>query len=102
MDMQSRLDLAVFRCAGAELAEGAVAQGDRFAPPFAAIFHKKILCGMGPTASGKTDLAIALRRHLPVELISVDSAMVYRDGYRHRRRTPRRTGDGAASPDRHL
>lgn len=33
---------------------------------------------MGPTASGKTDLAIALRQHLPVELISVDSAMVYR------------------------
>ena len=33
---------------------------------------------MGPTASGKTDLAIALRRHLPVELVSVDSAMVYR------------------------
>ena len=33
---------------------------------------------MGPTASGKTDLAVALRRHLPVELISVDSAMVYR------------------------
>jgi tRNA dimethylallyltransferase len=33
---------------------------------------------MGPTASGKTDLAIALRRALPVELVSVDSAMVYR------------------------
>lgn len=33
---------------------------------------------MGPTASGKTDLAIALHEHLPVELISVDSAMVYR------------------------
>ncbi len=33
---------------------------------------------MGPTASGKTELAIALREHLPVELISVDSAMVYR------------------------
>ena len=33
---------------------------------------------MGPTASGKTGLAIALRRHLPVELISVDSAMIYR------------------------
>lgn len=33
---------------------------------------------MGPTASGKTDLAIALRRRLPVEIISVDSAMVYR------------------------
>jgi tRNA dimethylallyltransferase len=33
---------------------------------------------MGPTASGKTDLAIALRTHLPVDLISVDSAQVYR------------------------
>lgn len=33
---------------------------------------------MGPTASGKTDLAIALRGVLPVELISVDSALVYR------------------------
>lgn len=33
---------------------------------------------MGPTASGKTDLAMAIRQHLPVELISVDSAMVYR------------------------
>ncbi len=33
---------------------------------------------MGPTASGKTDLAMALYDHLPVELISVDSALVYR------------------------
>lgn len=33
---------------------------------------------IGPTASGKTDLAMALRDHLPVELISVDSALVYR------------------------
>lgn len=33
---------------------------------------------MGPTASGKTDLAIELRKFLPVELISVDSALVYR------------------------
>ncbi len=33
---------------------------------------------MGPTASGKTDLAIALGERLPVTLISVDSAMVYR------------------------
>lgn len=33
---------------------------------------------MGPTASGKTDLAIALRRILPVEIISVDSALIYR------------------------
>ncbi|MDO6500831.1 tRNA (adenosine(37)-N6)-dimethylallyltransferase MiaA [Photobacterium sanguinicancri] len=34
---------------------------------------------MGPTASGKTDLAIRLREQLPVELISVDSALIYRD-----------------------
>ncbi|WGL15084.1 tRNA (adenosine(37)-N6)-dimethylallyltransferase MiaA [Microbulbifer bruguierae] len=33
---------------------------------------------MGPTASGKTDLAMAISDHLPVELISVDSALVYR------------------------
>lgn len=33
---------------------------------------------MGPTAAGKTELAIALRQHLPVELISVDSTLVYR------------------------
>ncbi len=33
---------------------------------------------MGPTASGKTDLAIRLRQQLPVELISVDSALIYR------------------------
>ena len=33
---------------------------------------------MGPTASGKTDLAVALRKHLPIELISVDSSQVYR------------------------
>ncbi|KUJ83155.1 MULTISPECIES: tRNA (adenosine(37)-N6)-dimethylallyltransferase MiaA [Microbulbifer] len=33
---------------------------------------------MGPTASGKTDLAMALADRLPVELVSVDSALVYR------------------------
>lgn len=33
---------------------------------------------MGPTASGKTDLAIRLRQQLPVEVISVDSALIYR------------------------
>lgn len=33
---------------------------------------------MGPTASGKTDLALAIARQLPVEIISVDSALVYR------------------------
>lgn len=34
---------------------------------------------MGPTASGKTGAAVALISKLPVELISVDSALVYRD-----------------------
>jgi len=34
---------------------------------------------MGPTASGKTDLAIELVKHYPFEIISVDSALVYKD-----------------------
>ncbi len=38
----------------------------------------KAICLMGPTASGKTDLAIYLTEHFPVDIISVDSAMVYR------------------------
>jgi tRNA dimethylallyltransferase len=33
---------------------------------------------MGPTASGKTDLALAIHQQYPVDLISVDSALVYR------------------------
>lgn len=33
---------------------------------------------MGPTASGKTDLAIELVKHHPFEIISVDSALVYK------------------------
>jgi len=32
----------------------------------------------GPTASGKTDLAISLIKELPLEIVSVDSVMVYR------------------------
>ncbi|WP_354016419.1 tRNA (adenosine(37)-N6)-dimethylallyltransferase MiaA [Endozoicomonas lisbonensis] len=36
------------------------------------------ICLMGPTASGKTDLAIRLSEVLPCELISVDSALVYK------------------------
>ena len=37
-----------------------------------------IVCLMGPTASGKTDLAVKLVEQLPLEIISVDSAMVYK------------------------
>lgn len=39
----------------------------------------KVYCLMGPTASGKTKVAIEIAKHYPVELISVDSAMVYRE-----------------------
>ncbi len=38
----------------------------------------EIIFLMGPTASGKSDLALAVAERLPVEIISVDSAMVYR------------------------
>ncbi len=38
----------------------------------------RVILLMGPTASGKTDLAIELSRHYPVDLISVDSALIYR------------------------
>ncbi len=37
-----------------------------------------ILAVTGPTAAGKTDLAIALTRHFPIELINMDSAQIYR------------------------
>lgn len=37
-----------------------------------------IVCLMGPTASGKTDLAVNLVEKLPLEIISVDSAMVFK------------------------
>ena len=43
---------------------------------------------MGPTASGKTGAAVELVAKLPVELISVDSALVFRD-----------MNIGAAKPD---
>ena len=36
------------------------------------------LCLMGPTASGKTRIAVELAQEGPFELISVDSALVYR------------------------
>lgn len=39
---------------------------------------KPVICLMGPTASGKTAMAVELLQHLPCEIISVDSAMVYR------------------------
>lgn len=37
-----------------------------------------VICLAGPTASGKTELAIRLRELFPLEIVSVDSALVYR------------------------
>ncbi|GAB3288402.1 tRNA (adenosine(37)-N6)-dimethylallyltransferase MiaA [Pseudidiomarina andamanensis] len=37
-----------------------------------------VICLYGPTAAGKTGLAIALTQHLPCDIISVDSALIYR------------------------
>ncbi len=49
------------------------------------------LCIMGPTASGKTDLALKLASDFPFEIISVDSALVYRG-----------MDIGTAKPDREI
>jgi len=38
-----------------------------------------VICLMGPTASGKTSLAMALHDALPCDIVSVDSALIYRD-----------------------
>jgi len=39
----------------------------------------QVICLMGPTATGKTELATALLDNLNCQLISVDSAQIYRD-----------------------
>ena len=38
----------------------------------------RCICITGPTACGKTDLALALAERYPAEIVSMDSAMVYR------------------------
>jgi tRNA dimethylallyltransferase len=38
----------------------------------------RCVCLTGPTACGKTDIALDLAERLPVEIVSMDSAMVYR------------------------
>ena len=40
--------------------------------------NQTVIFLMGPTASGKTSLAVELHKNLPVDIVSVDSAMVYR------------------------
>lgn len=38
-----------------------------------------VICVMGPTATGKTDLALRIAEDFPVGIVSVDSALVYRE-----------------------
>lgn len=38
----------------------------------------RVIAIMGPTASGKTAAALSIAAHLPCEIISVDSALIYR------------------------
>ncbi|WP_026878855.1 tRNA (adenosine(37)-N6)-dimethylallyltransferase MiaA [Ignatzschineria larvae DSM 13226] len=40
--------------------------------------NKRVICLMGPTATGKTEVAMRLSDQLPIQIISVDSAMIYR------------------------
>lgn len=40
--------------------------------------NQPVICLMGPTASGKTEVAMMLADKFPIDLISVDSALVYR------------------------
>ena len=40
--------------------------------------NKRVICLMGPTATGKTEMAMRIADKLPVQIISVDSAMIYR------------------------
>lgn len=42
-------------------------------------FAKPLICLAGPTASGKSAVSQLLAKHLPVEIINVDSATIYRD-----------------------
>ncbi|CAG2142074.1 tRNA (adenosine(37)-N6)-dimethylallyltransferase MiaA [Cupriavidus plantarum] len=45
----------------------------------APVQHPPIVCLLGPTASGKTAAALALAQRAPIEIISLDSALVYRE-----------------------
>jgi len=40
--------------------------------------ESRVIFLMGPTAAGKTDIAVRLVEALPCEIVSVDSAMIYR------------------------
>ena len=54
-----------------------------------------IIAIMGPTASGKTAAALDIAQKIPSEIISVDSALVYREIYIFR------NGFSVIPPNRH-
>jgi tRNA dimethylallyltransferase len=58
-----------------DASEGAPAQAAASVPATEA---PDAVCLMGPTCTGKTALALALAERFPVEIVSVDSALVYR------------------------
>src|SRR5690606_291780 len=47
-------------------------------PSVSGMDRPPLIALMGPTAAGKTDLAVAAVERWPVDLVSVDSALVYR------------------------
>jgi|UniRef100_UPI0040487D40 tRNA dimethylallyltransferase len=57
---------------------------------FAAPAWPPLLCLAGPTASGKSAASVAIAEHLPIEIINVDSATIYRG-----------MDIGTAKPDHH-
>ncbi len=61
------------------------------------------VCLMGPTCTGKTALALQLAQRFPIEIVSVDSALVYRGmDIGTSKPSASRTRGRAAPPDRHL
>src|SRR5262245_37562119 len=72
--MQSRsahVDLREPRRTRSHVSAGTMTERSRTSLP-------PVVCLMGPTGAGKTDLALRLAERLPIDIVSVDSAMVYR------------------------
>lgn len=42
------------------------------------MLKRSVICLLGATATGKTELVLKLAEHFPIEIVSVDSALIYR------------------------